>query len=135
MVPERLGLDQAEVVNPHVHAARAQRHVGEDLGLPAGEQSRAVHAGRDVHLALDRPDLVLGAPVGPLLVDRDPAADDLLLQLFERARDLGLPLGIRVLAVGGARVVLEHLLLDRLGGVLAGELLGDLRRLVQLRPV
>src|SRR5215218_622291 len=80
VVPEGLRLDQAQVVDPHVHAARAQRHVGEDLRLAAREQRRAVDPWGDVHLALDRADLILVPTVGPLLVNRDAATDDVLLQ-------------------------------------------------------
>ena len=112
-----------------------QRNAGEDLRLAAGEQRRAVRARGNVDLALDRPDLVLRAAVRPLLVDRDPAPDDLLLQGVEGARDLGAPLGINLSVVPGARILLEDLLLDRLGGVLTRELLGDLSRLVKLRAV
>ena len=99
VVPEGLRLLQAEVVDPHVHAARPERDVGQDLGLAASEQGGSVDARRDVDLALDRPDLVRGPPVGPLLVDRDAAADDLLLEPVEGARDLGPALGIGVLSV------------------------------------
>ena len=38
VVEERLGLLQPEVVEPHVHPRRAERDVGEDLRLTAGEQ-------------------------------------------------------------------------------------------------
>src|SRR5215211_6758948 len=135
VVPERLRLLQAEVVDAHVHAGRAQRHVGENLRFAAGEQRRAMHPWRDVNLALDRPNLVLTAPIGPLLVDRDTATDDVLLELVESARDLGTALRIDVGALAGAGVLLENLCLDRLRGVLPGELLRDLRRLVELVSV
>jgi len=46
-----------------------------------------VYTRRDVHLTLDRADLVLGAPVGSLLVDRDSATDDLLLERREGSLD------------------------------------------------
>ena len=85
VVPEPLGLLEAEVVDLHVHAGRAERDAGEDLRLAAREQRRAVDARRDVDLGLDRPDLVLGAAVGALLVDGDPLADDVLLELGEGA--------------------------------------------------
>ena len=83
VMPEGLGFHQAEVVDPHVHAARPQGDVGEDLRLAAGEESGPVNPRRDPDLAFDRPDLVLGSAVGPFLVDRDPATNDLLLELVE----------------------------------------------------
>jgi hypothetical protein len=48
-----------------------------------------VHAGGDVDLGLDRPDLVLGTTVGALLVDRDRLADRVLLDRVEGLSDLG----------------------------------------------
>ena len=74
---------------------------GEDLGLAAGEQRRAVRARRDVDLGLDRADLVRGAAVGALLVDGDALADDVLLELGEGGLDLGRPLAVGLLVVAG----------------------------------
>ena len=83
----------------------------------------------------DLADLVRGAAVGTALVDRDPAADDVLLELVERALHRGAAL--RVDGVGRLlveqRVLREHVLLDRLGRVLALELVLDLRGRVELR--
>ena len=89
VVPEAFGRLQPERVDPHVHPRRPERDVGEDLRLAAGEQRRAVHARGDVDLALDRPDLVLGATVGALLVDGDRLADRVLLDRVEGGLDLG----------------------------------------------
>ena len=108
---------------------------GEDLGLTAGEQRRAVHARRDVDLGLDRPDLVLGAAVGPLLVDRDPPADDVLLELRERAGDLGGLLGVDLALDRGGGELGQRLLLDLVDRVLAGQLLLHLGGVVELRAV
>ena len=72
------------------------------------------HAGSDVHLALDRPDLVLGAAVGPLLVDGDPAAGSCPSPgRRRRARPRPARSG-SASVVAGAGVLLEDLLLDRL---------------------
>ena len=68
-------------------------------------------------------DLVLGAAVGALLVDRDPLADRVLLELGEGRSDLGLALGLAS-SPSPARTRLDDLLLDGVDRVLAGELLG-----------
>src|SRR4029079_11072093 len=96
----------------------------------AGEQRRAVDARGDVDLALDRPDLVAAAAVGPLLVDCDPAPDRRLLDRAECPRDLVLAGGIGLLVAGVGRVLRQDRVLDRLDRLLAGELLGDAGRLV-----
>ncbi len=129
VVPEPLGLLQAEVVDLHVHAGGAERHVGEDLRLTAREQGRAVRTRCDVDLGLDRANLVLGAAVGALLVDGDALADGVLLELREGGLDLGEPLAVGLLVLGRRRVLLEHLLLDGVDRVLALELGLDLRGL------
>ena len=122
VVPEPFRGRQAERVEAHVHARRAQGDVGEDLGLTAGEERRAVHARGDVDLALDRPDLVLSAAVGALLLDGDPLPDDFLLQLREGRRHLSAArrVGASVLARGG--VLVDDLLLHALAGSLPIEL-------------
>ena len=79
--------------------------VGEDLGLAAGEQRRAVDARGDVDLALDRPDLVLGAAVGALLVDGDRLADRVLLDRVEGGLDLGAALGVGLAVIARRRVL------------------------------
>ena len=76
------GLD-AEAVDALRLLGGAQREAGEHLGLAAGEQAGAVHARQHADLALDGPDLVGGATVGALLVDRDALADDALLERVE----------------------------------------------------
>src|SRR5207248_4511897 len=108
---------------------RPESDAGEDLGLTACEEGGTVDSRRDVDLALDRADLVLRAAVGPLAVDGDPLADHVLLELRERPLDRDLPLRIDLVALGGIRR--QRVLLDLLDRVLAGELLGDLGRLVE----
>ena len=120
MVPKPLRGLQAERVEAHVHARRAQRHVGEDLRLAAGEQRRTVYAWGDVNLALDRSDLVLGATVGALLLDRDRLADRVLLDLVERGDDLGPAPGVGVVGLG--RVLGDDLVLDLVDRLVALEL-------------
>ena len=70
-------------------------------------------------------DLVRAAAVGPLLVDGDPLADHVLLELVERELG-GRALLAVVLGLGVAGERLERLLLDLLGRVLALELVLDL---------
>ena len=62
---------EREVVDPLALLRRAEGQQRHDLRLPAGEERRAVGARADRHLAGDRADLLLGASVGPALVDRD----------------------------------------------------------------
>ena len=131
MVEERLGLLQPEVVESHVHPCGAERHVGEDLRLTAGEQRRAVHARGDVDLGLDRPDLILRATVGALLVDRDPLDGwSTSRSRRTRPRDLAVTGGVGLLVTGVRRVLGEDGVLDRLDRLLAGELLGNAGGLV-----
>src|SRR3954464_5450613 len=66
---------QAERVEPHLLARRAERDHRQRLRLAAPEERGAVRARRDSHFDRDRPDLVGRAPVGALLVDRDALAD------------------------------------------------------------
>src|ERR1039458_3786123 len=125
VVEVSLGGFQPQRVQPHLLTCGAQRHDAEGLRLTAREHRRAVGAGSDADLDRDRPDLLRAAAVGTLLVDRDALADQRLLQLVERALRIasvfreGLRLGI-------ARVMGEHLLLHRLAGILALELVLDL---------
>ncbi len=130
MVEVALGGLQPERVEPHLLARGAERDDAERLRLAAREQRRAVRARRDADLDRDRPDLLRAAAVGALLVDGDPLADQRLLELVERPLGGGAALGV-VLGLGIAGVLREHLLLDRLGGVLALELVLDLGRGVE----
>ena len=75
-------------------------------------------------------DLVGLAAVGPLLLDRDPLADDRLLELVEGHLGRGALLRV-VLGLGVPGVLLEDLLLDELAGVLALELVLHLGGLVE----
>ena len=128
---------QRRGVQPHLLLERAQRRRAERLGLAAGEQRRAVRPGGHAHLDRDVTDLVLRAPVGPALVDRDALADDRLLERVEHELGRGeTRLGLlelllpRTLACG-RRVLGQDRLLDRLAGGLALELVLDLGRVVQ----
>ena len=73
--------------------------------------------------------------VGAPLVDRDPPADDVLLELVERALHLGAALRVDRLVARRSGVLREHGLLDGLRRVLALELVLDLRRAVELGAV
>jgi hypothetical protein len=88
----------------------------------------------DPDLDRDRADLPLATAVRTALLLGDPLTDDALLEPVERELRvlavLGVGLGLRV-----AGVLLEDRGLDGLRGVLAGELVLDRRRLVQLRAV
>ena len=114
VVPVVLFRLQAERVEAHLLLERAQRGDAERLRLTAREQRRAVRARRDADFDRDVADLVLGAPVGALLVHGDALADDRLLELVERELDRGAALlGGEQLLLGGAlrrrrRVLLEH---------------------------
>ncbi len=80
------GLD-AEAVDALRLLGGAEREARQHLGLAAGEQAGAVDARQHADLGGDRPDLVGGAAVGALLVDRDAAADDALLERVEGAAE------------------------------------------------
>ena len=134
VVEVALGRLQPERVEPHLLARGAERDDAQRLRLAAGEQRRAVRARRDADLDRDRTDLLGGAPVGTLLLDRDPLADHRLLELVEGALGVGAVLGVG-LGLGVARVLLDDLLLDRLGRVLALELVLDLGGGVERRAV
>src|SRR3954470_23140120 len=117
---------EAERVEPHLLARRAERDHRQRLRLAAREERRAVGARGDADLDRDRTDLLRGAPVGTLLVDGDPLADRLLLELVERELR-----GLALLGIVLTAERLEHLLLDALRGVLALELVLDLGGLVE----
>ena len=134
VVEVALGRLEPEVVQPHLLAGRAEGDDGEGLRLAAREQRGAVRAREQPDLGRDRPDLGLRAAVRALLVDGDPLADHVLLELVERELRARAVLGVR-LGGGVAGVVLEHVRLDRLRRVLAGELVLHARRLVELRAV
>ncbi len=78
---------EGEVVDPLPLLRGAERQQRQDLRLPALEEARAVRARADTHLALDRADLLRVATVGPVLLDRDLAAHDLLVDRLGRALD------------------------------------------------
>jgi hypothetical protein len=114
-------------VEPHLLARRPKGRHGERLGLAAREHGGAVGARGDSDLDVDGPDLVGATPVRSLLVDRDAAPDDLLLEAVEGEPDrraaLDVVLGLRVAGQGedgvglhGARRVLALELVGHLGG-------------------
>ena len=84
-----LGRFESKRVEALLLAARAEGDNAEDLGLAACEKTRPMRAGRDADLAGDLADLGRRAAVGPALVDRDPAPDDVLLELVEGELDRG----------------------------------------------
>ena len=99
-----------EVVDllPLLH--RAERQQREDLRLSAREEGRAVRPWRHGDIALDVPDLLLGATVGAALLDRDLLADEVLVHrlggpLHELLRHGVLDLR---LALGGRRADRER---------------------------
>ena len=69
---------------------RVQRADGEDLGLAAGEQARAVDARQNADLGVQRTNLVRGTAVDALALEQ-PLLDDLLLHLVEADVDLHIP--------------------------------------------
>src|SRR2546426_9479718 len=81
-----VGLER-EVVDPLALLRRAERQQRHDLRLTAREEARAVHARRNADLALDRADLLPTAAVGAVLVDRDLAADQFLVDSLGRLLD------------------------------------------------
>ena len=133
VVPVELLRLEPEGVEAHLLLQRAQRGDGQRLRLAAREQPRAVRARGDADLDRDRADLALGAAVGTLLLLGDALADDRLLEPVEGELRALAVLGVRV-GLGVARVLLEDGLLDGLRRVLAGELVLDLGRLVELAP-
>src|SRR5439155_16475888 len=116
-----LGLEP-EGVETHLLLERAQRGDRDGLRLATREQRRAVRARQEPSLDGDRADLLLGAAVRALLLDGDALADDRLLETVEGQLGLGAVPGV-LRRVDRARVLLEHLLLDGLGRVLALALL------------
>ena len=93
----------AEAVDALELAGAAQREQAHRLRLAAREEGAAVRARDDADLAADRPDLVGRAAVGAALLDGDAVADDVLLDLGERALDLRDALGRRSPRRGAAR--------------------------------
>src|SRR5215208_748173 len=134
VVEVALGRLEAEVVQAHLLARGAQRGHGEGLRLAAREDGGAVGAGQHAGLDPDLADLVGAAAVRALLLHGDALADDRLLELVERELRPLAELGVRV-GLGIARVLHQDGLLDGLGGVLAGELVLDRGRLVELGAV
>src|SRR5437763_100864 len=114
-----LGLER-EVVDPLALLGGAEGQQGHDLGLPAREERRAVRAGADAHLTRDLADLLRAAAVGPPLLDRDLAPDQVLVDRLRRLLDVLLGhrvLDDRRLVVGRGRPSRErqlYLLLDLL---------------------
>src|SRR6202034_2602698 len=94
VVEVALGGLQPERVEPHLLTRGAKRGDRERLRLTAGEQRRAVCPRSDIALDRDRPDLIGAAAVGPLLGDRDPLADERLLELVERTLGVATVLGV-----------------------------------------
>ena len=85
---------EGEVVDPLTLLHRPEREQRHDLRLPAREERGAVRARADLHLGRDVADLLLGAPVGTTLVDRDLLADEVLVDRVERALDVLLRLRV-----------------------------------------
>ena len=116
-----LGRLEAERVEPHLLTRSSQRNDAERLSLPAREQRRPVGPRGDADVDRDRPDLLGAAAVRALLLERDPLADQGLLELVEsplRRRPI-LGVGRRL---GVTPVLDDDLLLHRLGCLLALEL-------------
>ena len=129
-----LGRLQTERVQAHLLARGAKRRDAECLRLPAREQRRAVRARRHRDLDRDRTDLFGAASVRALLLDRDALADERLLELVERPLRIRPGLGVGR-GLGVARVLRDHLLLDRLCRLLALELVFDLGRRLERRAL
>ena len=64
-----------DAVDPLLVGAGAEHGRDQGLGLAALEEGRAVRAGQQADLALDRPQVLGAAAVGPLAV-QDQLADD-----------------------------------------------------------
>ena len=114
-----LGLLRRQGVELLLQTQHVQRGDAQDLGLAALEQRRAVHPRHHGDLGGEGPDVgqpaavdahLLGEDLLPdeLLGQRPVGAADLLLATLEAVRELGL-----------------DLLLERLGGLLTGLLVGD----------
>src|SRR5215210_4461452 len=134
VVEVALGGLQPERVEPHLLARGAERGHRDRLRLAAREQRGAMRARQQAGLDGDLADLVGPAAVGAALLDRDALADDRLLEPVEGELRLRAALGV-LGRLGVAGVLREDLVLDRLGGVLAGELVLDRGRLVELLAV
>ena len=109
VVHELLGVLGAHGVQGLLHGQRGQRGDGEHLGLAAGEEAAAVGAGQFADAAGDRPDLVGLAAVGSHVLVDDAAAHFLFHEVLEGLGDV--PAGV---VVGQLRGDL------RLDGVKAG---------------
>ena len=75
-----------DAVDPLLVGAGAEDGGDQGLGLAALEERRAVRAGQQADLALDRPQVLGAAAVGPLAVE-DQLADDPLLDRGEGGLD------------------------------------------------
>ena len=97
MVHEALFLLFPDGVELLGHGERCERRYGQDLGLAACEQRRAVNAGDQADLAAEGADLVHCAAVDAL-TGQQPLLDDLLLKLVEYLvhvlHDVGVLLGV-----------------------------------------
>ena len=91
VVHELLGIVGGQGVQVLLHAQGAQGGRGQHLGLAPGEETRAVGAGQDAHLAGDGADLRQAAAVGAHLQVQNAAAHLALDHVLE-------PLGHLVLA-------------------------------------
>ena len=110
---------------------------GHRLGLAAGEESRAVGAGKDGGLAGELTELGEAAAVTALLLVEDADAEGLLLKVIERLRDLELggggelleDLGAHFLAKGSDGLAAGNLAGGVEGGLdaVSGDLIGDLK--------
>ena len=123
---------EREVVDALAFLRRAERQQRHDLRLAAGEEARAVGAGHDRHLDLDRADLRRSPAVGATLLDRDLLADEALVDRLARLLDVALRQRVLDcgLAVDGGRADRERQL-DALDDVLEEQV--ALRRLELLR--
>src|SRR5215213_6598139 len=127
-----LALLEAERVETHLVARRAESGDREGLRLAAGKDRRAVRTRPHSHLDPDVADLLRRAAVRTLLVHGDAAADGLLLELVEGELHGGaVSRGAVLVDLDAGAERLEHLRLDRLRRVLALELVDHLGRRVE----
>ena len=126
LVHVALGIDGRQVVDLLLHAQHSQGGDTQDLGLATLEQGGAVHAGQDLDLGGQGTDLARRTAVHADLFAQGAVTDRGLLERTEGSLEGLLRLG-EALGQG-----LEHLFLDGVNGLVAGELalgqqsLGDL---------
>ena len=126
LVHVALGIDGRQVVDLLLHAQHGQGGHAQDLGLTALEQGGAVHAGQDLNLGGERTDLARGTAIHADLFTQGAITDRGLLERTERGLEGLLRLGE---ALGKS---LEHLFLDGIHGLVAGELALGQQRLSDL---